>query len=152
MNSSPSTETSIPVDMAARLRVITDLDAEIKDAEDRVKDLKKRRDTIEKLAIEDIVTSGFDGVKFAGRSWRIEWTHSMSATEATKEQIVAAMEAMGIDPAGLTQINTAKLKATCKELAEARGIDSRQSWTEGTPLEGIAGEYIAPRLRFTTTG
>lgn len=152
MNSSPFTDPSTPADLVQRLTEIAALDAEIKAAEDKAKELKKRRDSIEKLAVEDITTSGIDGLKVCGRSWRIEWTHSMSATEASKEQILAAMKAMGIDTTTVTQINTARLKALLKEAAEERGIDIRQSWIAGTPLEGVAGEYVAPRLRFTTTG
>lgn len=99
-----------------------------------------------------MTTGRLDGVRAHGKSWRIEWTHSMSATEATKQGIMDALNAAGVDPESVIQINTARLKAIAKELAEARGVDPRQPWTAGTPLEGLAGEYVAPRLRFTTTG
>ena len=69
--------------------------------------------------------------------------------------IIKAMKKMGLDKEtldSLTTINTARLKAILKEEAERRGIDIRQPWSAGTPLEGKAGEYVAPRLRFTTSG
>lgn len=152
MNSSPSIETSTPADMAERLREITAIDQRLKEIKDEEKSLNKKRDYIEKLVVEDMTTGGLDGVKVAGKSWRIEWTHSMSTTEATKQSILDALLDLGVEPQSVIQINAARLKAICKELADARGADPRQPWTAGTPLDGVAGEYVAPRLRFTTTG
>lgn len=139
-------------DISSRLKEIVDLDARLRAIEDEAKELRKRRDYVERLVVEDMTTGRLDGVRAHGKSWRIEWTHSMSATEATKQGIMDALRAAGVDPESVIQINTARLKAIAKELAEARGVDSRQPWTAGTPLEGLAGEYVAPRLRFTTTG
>lgn len=152
MNSSPFTETSTPADLSSRLAEIKAIDEQIKALEEQSKTLAKKRDCLEKLCVEDMTLGQIDGMKVAGRSWRIEWTHSMSATEASKDGVIEALTAMGVDPDTVTQINTARLKAILKEDAERRGIDIRQSWTAGTPLEGKAGEYVAPRLRFTTAG
>lgn len=138
--------------MSSRLKEVVEIDARLRQIEDEGKELRKRRDYIERLVVEDMTTGRLDGVRAHGKSWRIEWTHSMSATEATKQAIVDALRDAGIDPDTVTQINTARLKAISKELAEQRGADPRQPWTAGTPLEGLAGEYVAPRLRFTTTG
>lgn len=152
MNSSPFTETSTPADLSARLAEIKDLDEQIKSLDEQKKTLERKRDYLEKLVVEDMTTGQIDGMKVAGRSWRIEWTHSMSAAEGVKNDVIEALAKMGIDTSTVTQINTARLKAILKEDAERRGIDIRQSWIAGTPLEGKAGEFVAPRLRFTTAG
>lgn len=149
MNSSPFTEST---DLSDRLREVVSIDARLREIEDEQKQLKKRRDYIERLVVEDMTSGKLDGVRAHGKSWRIEWTHSMSATEGKKQAIADALTDAGIDPDTVMQINTARLKAICKELAESRGVDPSQPWTVGTPLEGLAGEYVAPRLRFTTTG
>lgn len=152
MNSSPFTETSTPADLSARLAEIKELDEQIKALEEQKKTLDRKRDYLEKLVVEDMTTGQIDGMKVAGRSWRIEWTHSMSAAEGVKNDVIEALKAMGVDTSAVTQINTQRLKAILKEDAERRGIDIRQSWIAGTPLEGKAGEFVAPRLRFTTAG
>lgn len=152
MNSSPFTETSTPADLSARLAEVASIDAEIKALDEQVSRLKKKRDHLEKLCVEDLTTSGIDGIKVAGRTWRVSWEHSMSATAATRDQIIAAAQEFGIDPESITQINTARLKALVKEIAESQGKDVREKWTAGTALGEVAGEYVAPRLRFTTTG
>ena len=152
MNSSPFTETSTPADLSARLTEVTTLDAEIKALEDQVAKLKKKREHLERLCVEDLTISGIDGIKVAGRTWRVSWEHSLSATAANRDQLIAAAQEFGIDPESITQINTARLKAIIKEIAESQGKDVREKWTTGTALEGLAGEYVAPRLRFVTTG
>lgn len=152
MNLSPFTEPASSADLADRLREIVEIDEKVSSLEDEVKALRKRREYVEKLVVEDMASGKLDGVRAHGKSWRIEWTHSMSATEATKQPIIDALRECGVDPDSVIQINTARLKAISKELAEQRGADPRQPWTAGTPLEGIASEYVAPRLRFQTTG
>ena len=152
MNSSPSTEASTLADLSARLTEVESIDTQVRDLEERIKTLKKRRDYLEKLCVEDMTTSGADGLRVAGRTWRVSWEHSVSATAATRDDLLEAAEAFGISRDDITTVNTARLKALIKELAEAQGKDIRQPWTAGTPLEGIAGEYVAPRLRFATTG
>lgn len=152
MNSFPSTETSTLAELQERIQEIVALDEKIASLEEETKSLKKRRDSVERLVVEDMATANVKNLGVAGRSWRIEWTHSMSTTEATKQSVMDALRDCGVDPDSVIQINAARLKAIAKELAEARGADPRQPWTAGTPLEGIAGEYVAPRLRSTKTG
>lgn len=152
MNSSASTETSTLADLSDRLTEVQSISDEIEGLEEQVKALKKRRDHLESLCVEDLLTSKTERIGAAGRMWRVEWTHSMSSTEARKEDLIAAAKALGIDADSITQVNVAKLKTIVKELAENQGRDVREKWTTGTPLEGLAGEYVAPRLRSVKAG
>jgi hypothetical protein len=152
MNSSPSTETSTLADLSGRLAEVQSLTDTIDGLEEQIKTLKKRRDHLESLCVEDLLASKTDRLGAAGRLWRVEWTHSISATEANKEELLAAAKALGIDADSIMQVNTSKLKNIVKELAENEGRDVREKWTAGTPLEGLAGEYVAPRLRSVKAG
>jgi len=152
MNSSASTETSTLADLNDRLAEIQAIDDTVDGLEEQIKTLKKKRDHLEKLCIEDLLTSRTERIGAAGRLWRIEWTHSMSSSEARKEDLIAAAEAYGIPVDAITQVNTAKLKSMVKEIAENQGRDVREKWTDGTALEGLAGEYVAPRLRSVRAG
>lgn len=152
MNSSPSTETSTLADLSDRLTEVQSISDEIDGLEEQIKALKKRRSHLESLCVEDLLTSKTDRVGAAGRMWRVDWEHSMSSTEARKEDLIAAAEAYGIPPDAITQVNTQKLKSLIKEIAERQGRDVREKWTDGTALEGLAGEYVAPRLRSVKAG
>lgn len=152
MNSSPSTETSTLADLSDRLTEVQSLSDEIDGLEEQIKALKKRRTHLESLCVEDLLTSKTDRVGAAGRMWRVDWEHSMSSTEARKEDLIAAAQAYGIPPDAITQVNTSKLKSLIKEIAERQGRDVREKWTAGTALEGLAGEYVAPRLRSVKAG
>lgn len=152
MNSSHSTETSTLGDLNDRLAEIQSIDDTVAGLEEQVKLLKKKRDHLEGLCIEDLLTSKTERIGASGRLWRIEWTHSMSSTEARKEDLMAAAEEFGIPLDAITQVNTSKLKSLVKEIAERDGRDVREKWTAGTPLEGLAGEYVAPRLRSVKAG
>jgi hypothetical protein len=125
---------------------------EIDGLEEQIKTLKKRRTHLESLCVEDLLTSKTERIGAAGRMWRIDWEHSMSSTEARKEDLIAAAQAYGIPPDAITQVNTSKLKSLIKEIAEKQGRDVREKWTAGTALEGLAGEYVAPRLRSVKAG
>jgi len=133
------------------LAEITDLDRQIKELDAQAETLKKRRTHLEKLAVEEMQTQRLDGVRVAGRSWRVEWEHSCSVTEATKEAVMEAATKAGC-LAQLTSVNTARLKAVLKEQAKEAGKDASQPWSAGTPFEGLVGEYVAPRLRHVSVG
>ena len=152
MNSSASTETSTLADLSDRLTEVQSISDEIDGLEEQIKALKKRRGHLESLCVEDLLASKTDRVGAAGRMWRVDWEHSMSSTEARKEDLIAAAEAYGIPPDAITQVNTSKLKSLIKEIAERQGRDVREKWTDGTALEGLAGEYVAPRLRSVKAG
>lgn len=152
MNLSASTETSTLADLNDRLAEIQAIDDTVDGLEEQIKALKKKRDHLEKLCVEDFLTSKTERHGAVGRLWRIEWTHSMSSSVARKEDLIAAAEAYGIPVDAITQVNTAKLKSMVKEIAENQGRDVREKWTDGTALEGLAGEYVAPRLRSVKAG
>ena len=120
-------------------------------AELSIKELKKRRDALAEIAVEEMTTGRLDGVRVAGRSWRIEWEHSVSATGETQDAILAAARDAGLEEQ-LVSVNTARLKALLKEMAKEEGRDARQPWADGTPFAGIVSEYVRPVLRHLTTG
>ena len=133
------------------LAEIAELDRQIKELDGQVDALKKRRTHLEKIAIEEMQGQRLDGVRVAGRSWRVEWDHSCSVTEGTKEAVMEAARKAGcLDQ--LTSVNTARLKAVLKEQAKEAGTDASQPWSAGTPFEGLVGEYVQPRLRHVSVG
>jgi len=152
MNSSASTETSTLADLNDRLAEIQAIDDTVDGLEEQIKTLNKKRGHLEKLCVEDLLTSKTERIGAAGRMWRVDWEHSMSSTEARKEDLIAAAQAYGIPSDAITQVNTQKLKSLIKEIAEKQGRDVREKWTDGTALEGLAGEYVAPRLRSVKAG
>ena len=133
------------------LAEIADLDRQIKELDGQGDALKKRRTHLEKIAIEEMQGQRLDGVRVAGRSWRVEWDHSCSVTEGTKEAVMEAARKAGcLDQ--LTSVNTARLKAVLKEQAKEAGTDASQPWSAGSPIEGLVGEYVQPRLRHVSVG
>ena len=118
-------------------------------AELTVKELKKKREALAEVAVEEMTAGRLDGVRVAGRSWRVEWDHSVSATAENQDDILAAARAAGME-AQLVGVNTTRLKGLLKELHKAAGKDARQPWAEGTPFAGIVSEYVRPVLRHLT--
>ena len=143
----PSSTDTAPLQSA--LAEIAEIDKEVAGLNDQIDKLKERRNHLEGIAIEEMTTGRLDGVKAAGRSWRIEWTHSFSAPEARKEAVMEAARSAGLLEA-VTQVNTARLKALLTERAKEAGRDARQPYSEGTEFDGLVGEYVAPKLRHVT--
>ena len=143
----PSSTDTAPLQSA--LAEIAEIDKEVAGLNDQIDKLKERRNHLEGIAIEEMTTGRLDGVKAAGRSWRIEWTHSFSAPEARKEAVMEAARQAGLLEA-VTQVNTARLKALLTERAKEAGRDARQPYSEGTEFDGLVGEYVAPKLRHVT--
>ena len=137
--------------LSSSLEQIAEIDRQISVAELSIKELKKRRDALAEIAVEEMTTGRLDGVRVAGRSWRIEWEHSVSATGETQDAILAAARDAGLEEQ-LVSVNTARLKALLKEMAKEEGRDARQPWADGTPFAGIVSEYVRPVLRHLTTG
>jgi hypothetical protein len=135
--------------LSTALEQISRIDREIDVAELTVKELKKRREALAEIAVEELTAGRLDGVKVAGRSWRVEWDHSISATAENQDDILAAARAAGIE-AQLVGVNTTRLKGLLKELHKAAGKDARQPWAEGTPFAGIVSECVRPVLRHLT--
>lgn len=133
------------------LSQITELDKRIGSLTNEVDTLKDQRNHLEKLAVEEMTTQRLDGVRVAGRSWRVEYTHSMSVPEARKEAVMEAARSAGLLDA-VTQVNTAKLKSLLREMAKEAGKDASASHSDGTVFAGLVGEFIAPVLRHVTVG
>jgi hypothetical protein len=135
--------------LSTALEKIAQIDREIDAAELTVKELKKKRNALESVAVEEMTAGRLDGVRVAGRSWRVEWEHSVSATAEKQDDILAAARAAGME-AQLVGVNTTRLKGLLKEMHKAAGKDARQPWAEGTPFAGVVSEYVHPVLRHLT--
>lgn len=135
--------------LQSALAEIANLDKAMDELNDRIDELKKRRDHLERIAIEEMTTQRLDGVRVAGRTWRVEWTHSFSAPEAVKEQVMEAARSAGLLEA-VTQINTIRLKSLLAERAREAGRDASLPYSVGTEFEGLVGEFVAPKLRHLT--
>ena len=133
------------------LEQISRIDREIDVAELTVKELKKRRESLAEIAVEEMTAGRLDGVRVAGRSWRVEWDHSVSATAENKDAVLAAARAAGMEKQ-LIGVNTSQLKSVLKEMHKAAGKDAREPWAEGTAFAGLVSEFIRPVLRHVTVG
>jgi len=151
MPSSMPTQPDTASPLSSALEQITAIDREIDTAELKVKELKKRRDKLAEMAVEEMTAGRLDGVRVAGRSWRVEWEHSISATADNKDAVLAAVRAAGME-AQLIGVNTSQLKGVLKEMSKAAGRDAREPWAQGTPFAGIVSEYVRPVLRHLTVG
>lgn len=137
--------------LSTALEKISVIDREIDVAELAVKELKKKRDVLANIAVEEMTAGRLDGVRVAGRSWRVEWDHSVSATADNKDAVLAAARAAGME-AQLIGVNTSQLKSVLKEMHKAAGKDARDPWADGTPFAGLVSEYVRPVLRHVTVG
>lgn len=146
-----STGSVVDTPLQSALSEITDIDRKVAALNDQIDELKKRRDHLESIAVEELTTQRLDGVRAAGRSWRVEWTHSFSAPEARREAVMEAARKAGLLEA-VTTVNTARLKALLTERAKEAGKDARRPYSDGTEFEGIVGEFISPKLRHLTVG
>jgi len=152
MNSSEATPEDTTLQRT--LAEITKIDAEVNRLNLEIDQLKERRDALEKIAVDEMSIQRLDGVRVAGRSWRIEWTHSCSVPEARKGAVLEAAKASGRPGLveALTQVNTARLKSILKEMAQEAGRDGREPHSAGTAFEGLVGEFVQPKLRHLTVG
>jgi len=130
----------------AALAEISEIDKKMVALNGELDKLKERRDSLEEIAVEELTTQRLDGVKTAGRNWRVEWTHSFSAPEARREAVMEAARKAGLLDA-VTMVNTARLKALLVERAKEAGTDPRQPFSAGTEFDGLVGEYVRPVLR-----
>lgn len=135
--------------LQSALAEIAAIDKAVDDLNDQIDRLKERREHFEKIAVEQMATQRLDGVRAAGRSWRIEWTHSFSAPEARKEAVMEAARRAGfLDE--VTSVNTIRLKSLLTERAKEAGMDPSRPYSDGTEFEGLVGEFVRPTLRHLT--
>lgn len=146
MESSTSSSKDTLVSTLERIEAI---DLQVGELESRIAELKKQRGSLESLALEEMAAARMDrGVPAGGRSWRVEWEHSMSVAKDCLPQVMDALRAEGALDALLT-VNTTTLKSWLKDRAKEAGRDARQPFTAGTALDGLVGEYVRPVLRHT---
>lgn len=137
----------LPQGLANILEEISDLDKRKERVDAEAKRIAARRTRLEELAVEEMTSGGLDGVKVAGRSWRVETTHHLSVPMERRDAVMEAARGMGLNTDVLTQVNTARLKALLSEAAKDAGMDARRPFTENTPLDGLVGEFVAFKLR-----
>jgi len=143
--------TAQDVSLTDALAEIAAIDKKVASLNCEIDGLKERREELEGIAVKAMTESRLDGVKVAGRSWRIEHDHYFSVPAERRDLVLRAAKAAGIDDALIT-VNTARLKALLKEQSKGADRDPRQAYSDGTPFEGLVGEYVAPKLRHVTVG
>ncbi len=149
MQSSMPTETE-KNRLASTLEEIEELDEHICAAEYKVSELKKRRERLAEIAVEEMTESRLvSGLRVGGRSWRIQWEHSMSIAADKADEVIKAARACGKGDA-LVSVNTSRLKSVLAEMAKAENRDPTKPWAEGTPFAGLVSEYVRPVLRHLT--
>lgn len=131
------------------LAEITEIDAKVAAMNAEIGDLKERRTALEKLACEEMSEQRLDGVRVAGRSWRVEYDHHMSVATDRRDAVLEAARAVGAEETLIT-VNTSRLKSLLKEMAADAGTDARGRWSDGTPFAGLVSEFVAPKLRHLT--
>lgn len=133
------------------LEEISALDSQIGTASAQLDELKKRRASLESIAVEDMTTQRLDGVRVAGRSWRVEEALHISVPKDRRDAVLEAARAAGIEDA-ITAVSTPTLKAWLVERAKEAGRDAGAPFATGTPFEGLVGEYSELKLRHLTVG
>jgi hypothetical protein len=146
MSLNPSFADTEPT-LQSALAEIAEIDKKLTRLNGDIDELKERRASLEEAAIREMSEQRLDGVKVAGRSWRVEHDHFMSVPEDRKALVMRAAKAAGFAEA-IATVNTARLKSLLKELAA--GKDARSPYSDGTPFEGLLSEHVAPRLRHVT--
>lgn len=150
MTSSQTTAGHNAAQLSQTLEEIAAIDAEISALEDKLKERKKRREHLERLAVEDMTAQRLGGVsRVAGRSWRVEENLCLSVSKDRRDAVLEAARAVGIEDE-ITTVATATLKSWLKERAREAGREAGRPFTEGTPFEGLVGEFIKTELRYTT--
>jgi hypothetical protein len=114
-------------------------------AEKVVKDIKKRIEQAESLAVEQLAASGLDLVRVAGKSWSLQDFWSVSILADRKEDAVRIANENGLKD--YVAVNTASLKAWLVEQHKERGGETLAA---GTPFDGIVSEYHEKKLRKQT--
>jgi len=138
-------------ELSALLERVTELDKQIGTLSAQVEDLQRQRAQIEGLAVEEMRSQRLDGVRVAGRSWRVEEALRLSVSKDRRDAVLEAARAAGIEDA-ITTVATPTLKAWLVERAKEAGRDSGRPFSAGTPFEGLVGEFVELKLRHLTVG
>jgi hypothetical protein len=149
MQSSQATEEQNS--LSTLLEEITELDRKIGTASAQLDDMKKRREALAGIAVEDMRVQRLDGVRVAGRSWRVEESLHLSVPKDRRDAVLEAARAVGIEDA-ITTVATTTLKAWLVERAKEAGREAGSSFAAGTPFDGLVGEYTELKLRHVSVG
>ena len=133
------------------LEEIKSLDDEIGTASAHLANMKKKRDSLEKLAIEEIESQRIDGVRVAGRSWRVQEELRLSVPKDQRKAVLDAAGKLGISEE-ITTVAIPTLNSWLSERAKEAGREAGQPFAKGTPFDGLVSEYVEPKLRHVTTG
>jgi len=148
----PSSEDTEPHKSLSRvLEEIAQLDKSIGTLSAQVDDMKKRRAHLESWAVEEMETQRLDGVRVAGRSWRVEESLHLSVPRDRRDAVLEAARAVGIEDA-ITTVATTTLKSWLVERAKEAGREAGTPFAAGTPFDGLVGEYSEMKLRHVTVG
>lgn len=145
------TTTEPDLGLSALLAEISEIDGSLDELALEEKRLRKRREYLARLAVDEMQEARLDGVKVAGRSWRIEQEHSMSIPKDSRQAAIEVAERLGIADDMVTLI-TGTLKTYLRERATEAGKPKDAGWAEGTEFDGLVSEYVRPVLRHLTTG
>lgn len=149
MQSLQATETH--TGLSALLEEITGLDRQIGTLSAQLDDLKTRRAQLEAIAVEDMKMQRLDGVRVAGRSWRVEESLHLSVPKDRRDAVLEAARSVGIEDA-ITTVATTTLKSWIVERAKETGREAGSPFAAGTPFDGLVGEYTEMKLRHVTVG
>lgn len=136
-----------PIPLQELLSIVAGLQAEKARVETDLKNVKKRLDEIESIAVEALAASGLDGVKAAGKSWWTRDSFVVSVPTENREAVVEAAKAAGLGD--MVAVNTTTLKSW---LMENRDAERSDDLAAGTPFEGLIEEYREVRLSSRTLG
>jgi hypothetical protein len=137
--------------LSGLLEEITQLDRQIGTVSAQLDEMKKRRASLEQIAVEDMTVQRLDGVRVAGRSWRVEESLHLSVPRDRRDAVLEAARAVGIEDA-ITTVATTTLKSWLVERAKEAGKEAGSSFAAGTPFDGLVGEYTEMKLRHVTVG
>lgn len=137
--------------LVSTLERIEGIDREIDALELQIKERKKVREALEKLALEEMSAARMErGVPAGARTWRIEWEHSVSLPKDRQAQVMDVLRSEGVNVDSLMTLNTSTLKGVLKDRHKEAGKDVRLPFCAGTPLDGLVSEFVRPVLRHTT--
>lgn len=132
------------------LEQIESIDREVDSLESQIEELKKRRRSLESIALEEMSAARMErGVPAGCRTWRVEWKHEMSLPKDRQREVMEALKREGALDDLLT-VNTTTFKSFLSDRHKAAGKDARLPFSVGTPFEGLVSEHVHPVLRHTT--
>lgn len=138
--------------LVSTLEEVSDIDRQIDEHELRIKELKKRREVLERWVIEEMEMQrksgirGAEGARAAGRTYWVEEDFSISVSKDRRDAVLEAARAAGIEDA-ITTVATTTLKSWLREEAKKADKEVGRPFSGGTPFEGLVSEFTTMKLR-----